>query len=255
MAGNNLINHLFTIFFTMRNIFLFISLAALVFSSCRFVEGQRIHGDGNVTHEQRTVPGFTGVETHGSIDIEVTQGDYNVKVESDQNVIPYILTEVVNGRLQVRFKDGFNSFNYTKAIVYVTAPTLTAFEIHGSGNINGKGVINGNDASEVTVSGSGNVTLALHCPALTTQTHGSGDIALTGETKDLSTSVSGSGNVHAFDLKAENVKTSTHGSGDIETSAAVKLEAEIYGSGNVTYKGSPQINTESHGSGSVRHEG
>lgn len=238
----------------MKKIFLFAALAATVITSCRFVEGQRVHGDGNVTREQRTVSGFTGVETHGSIDIEVTQGDYNVKVESDQNIIPYILTEVVNGRLQVRFKDGFNSFSYTRAIVYVAAPTLNAFEIHGSGNINGKGMINGNDPAEIEVSGSGNVTLALHCPGLTTETHGSGDISLAGETKDLSAGISGSGNVHAFDLKAENVKTTTHGSGDIETSASAKLDAEIYGSGNVTYKGSPQINTESHGSGSVRHE-
>ncbi len=238
----------------MKNIFLFAAASAIIFTSCRFVEGQRVQGDGNVTHEKRTVTGFTGVETHGSIDIEVTQGDYKVVVESDQNIIPYILTEVVDGHLQVRFKDGYNSFNYTRAVVYVSAPTLRAFGVHGSGNINGKGMISGNDAADIEVSGSGNVNLALHCPGLTTETHGSGDISLSGETKDLSTSVSGSGNVHAFDMKAENVKTSTHGSGDIETSASVKLDAEIYGSGNVSYKGSPQISTESHGSGSIRHE-
>jgi len=238
----------------MKNIFLLAAMSAMIFTSCRFVEGQRVRGDGNVTQEKRTVSNFTGVETHGSIDIEVTQGDYKVLVESDQNIIPYILTEVVDGRLQVRFKDGFNISNYSKAVVYVTAPSLRVFGIHGSGNINGKGTITGNDPADVMVSGSGNVNVALHCPGVTTEIHGSGNVSLAGETKDMSASVSGSGNVYAFDLKAENVKTSTHGSGDIETSASAKLDAEIYGSGNVSYKGSPQISTESHGSGSIRHE-
>lgn len=238
----------------MKNIFLYTAIAAIAFSSCRFIEGQRINGDGHVTRQQRSASNFNGVETHGSIDIEVLQGDYKIEVESDENIIPYILTEVVDGRLQVRFKDEFSSIHVTKAVVYVTAPSLHSFGIFGSGNINGKGVINASEAADLIVSGSGNITLAIHCPALTSETHGSGDIYLSGETKDMSTSISGSGNVHAFDLKAENVKTSIHGSGDMEVSASVKLDAEIYGSGNVDYKGSPQISTESHGSGTIRHE-
>src|SRR5437868_7649393 len=93
--GRKSSNQLFTHnFLAMKNISLFAAAVAIIFSSCRFVEGQRIRGDGNVRTEQRNVTGFSGVETHGSIDIEVTQGDYKITVESDQNIIPYILTEV-----------------------------------------------------------------------------------------------------------------------------------------------------------------
>ncbi|MEJ0105333.1 MAG: head GIN domain-containing protein [Bacteroidota bacterium] len=237
----------------MKNIFLSAIAMAVIFTSCRFVEGQRIKGDGNVSTEKRSVTGFTGVETHGSIDIEISQGDYKVTVESDQNIIPYIVTEVVNGHLQVRFKDDFHGYNYSSAKVYVTAPALNAFEVHGSGNINGKGLISDNGSMEINVSGSGDVELDLHSPSVSTETYGSGNITLGGETKDFSTSVSGSGDVHAFDLKAETVKTSIHGSGNTEVSASVKLESGIFGSGDVNYKGSPQVNTETHGSGSLNH--
>jgi hypothetical protein len=237
----------------MKNIFLLGIVIAVAFTSCRFVEGQGLQGNGNVSTEQRTVTGFTGVETHGSIDIEVTQGDFKVKVESDQNIIPYILTEVTNGRLIVRFKDDFHGYHYSSAKVFVTAPALNAFEIHGSGNINSIGTISDNNSMTINVSGSGDVKLDLHSPSITTETYGSGNITLDGETKDFSTSINGSGDVHAFGLQAENVKTSVHGSGDTEVSASQKLESGIFGSGDVEYKGSPQISTETHGSGSVNH--
>jgi hypothetical protein len=236
----------------MKNIFLLGIVIAVAFTSCRFVEGQNIKGNGNVSTENRNVTGFTGVQTHGSIDIEVSQGDYKIVVESDQNIIPYIVTEISGTNLIVRFKEEFHGYHYSSAKVYVTAPSLNAFEIHGSGNINGKGLITDSNAMTLNVSGSGDVNLDLHSPSITTETFGSGNISLDGETKDFSSSINGSGDVHAFGLIAENVKTSVHGSGDAEVSASVKLESGIFGSGDVTYKGSPQVNTETHGSGSMR---
>ena len=237
----------------MKYIFLIGIVIAVAFTSCRFVEGQTIRGNGNVNKEQRNVTGFTGVQTHGSIDIEVSQGDYKIVVESDQNIIPYIITEISGSNLIVRFKEDFNGYNFSTAKVHVTAPSLTAFEVHGSGNIDGNGLITDNNSMEITVSGSGDVKLDLHSPSITSETHGSGNITLDGETKDFSTSISGSGDVHAFGLKAESVKTSVHGSGDTEVSASQKLETGIFGSGNVDYKGTPQLNSQTHGSGSINH--
>ncbi|MGC4037101.1 MAG: head GIN domain-containing protein [Chitinophagaceae bacterium] len=235
----------------MKHILLFSSILIIIFSSCRFVEGRRVRGDGHVITQQRSITGFSGVETHGSINLEVSQGDFKVVVESDENIIPEIVTEVQGGRLLVHFTDGFNSFSYTNATVYITAPDLNAFETHGSGNIESKGTINTGNKAEINVSGSGDITLSLHSPQVTSETYGSGNVTLSGETKDFSASISGSGDVHAFDLKAENVETSTHGSGNTEVYSSVKLTSEIYGSGDITYKGNPQISTQTHGSGAV----
>jgi hypothetical protein len=235
----------------MKNNLFFGLVLMVAFTSCRFVEGQRVKGNGNIRTEQRSVTGFSGVETHGSIDIEVTQGDYKVVVESDENIIPEIVTEVENGRLIVHFKEGFTSFSYSSAKVYVTAPSLNALGVHGSGNIESKGTISNNDKMEIVVSGSGDIHADIHSPSVSSETNGSGNITLTGETKDFSSSISGSGDVHAYDLKSEIVKTSTHGSGNMEVSASVKLESGIFGSGDVDYKGSPQVSSEVHGSGSI----
>jgi len=237
----------------MKYNFLLLLFTGVVFSSCRFVESRGVKGNGNIKTEQRSITGFSGVETHGSIDIEVSQGDYKVVVESDENIIPEIVTEVQNNRLIVHFKEGFNSFSYSSAKVYVTAPALNALGVHGSGNINSKGTISNNDKMEIVVSGSGDINADIHSPSVTSETNGSGSTTLSGETKDFSSSISGSGDVHAFDLKSETANTSTHGSGNTEVNAAVKLDIGIFGSGDVNYKGTPQISSETHGSGSISH--
>jgi hypothetical protein len=201
--------------------------------------------------EQRNLTGFTGVETHGSIDIIASQGNYNIKIEADQNLLQYVETNIENGRLIVRFKDGISLMDFNGAKVYVTAPELNAFETHGSGNISSQGKISDKNKIDIAISGSGDIQLELDCPEIKTGTHGSGNITLSGETKNLSSRTSGSGDVKAANLKAESVKVSIHGSGDTEVFASESLEADISGSGDVHYKGAPKVNTSVHGSGSV----
>jgi hypothetical protein len=225
--------------------------SVLVMSSCRYRHGKRVTGNGKEATAQRNLTGFTGVETHGDIDVVVSQGDFNVKVAAEENLLQYIETRVENGRLIVDFRDGISLMDHHDAKVYVTAPELNAFETHGSGNISSEGKIADKNKIGIDISGSGDVELTLDCPEINTSTDGSGDITLKGETKNVTCKTSGSGDLMAADLKAENVKVSVHGSGDAEVFASESLEVEISGSGDVHYKGAPRISTTVHGSGSV----
>ncbi len=236
----------------MKKLLFVLPVAVLLLASCRYMGGKRIRGNGVVGKEQRSVTGFTGVETHGSIDLFVTQGAFKIEVEADQNILPYIETNVENGRLMVHFRDGIWLSNYHEARVYITAPVLHDFEVHGSGNISSGGKIADSSGMTTRISGSGDISLDINAPTINTETHGSGNTTLAGETKDLSSLISGSGNVKAGDLKAENVKVSVHGSGDTDVFAASSLDVHISGSGDIRYKGSPRMTTEIHGSGTVK---
>jgi len=235
----------------MKKILFLLAAFFTVMASCHFVNGKHVSGNGNVSTEQRSITGFSGVETHGAIDIIATQGNYAVKVETDQNLLQYIETNVENGRLIVRFRRGISLYNFRTAKVYVSAPGLNAFETHGSGNITGEGKIADKNKIDIEVAGSGNIQLNMDCPQIKTATHGSGNITLNGETKDLSCQTNGSGDLKAAGLKAETVKVSIHGSGNNEVFASESLEVEIFGSGDVHYRGEPRVNTTVHGSGAV----
>jgi len=235
----------------MNKLFFFLIAIAAVNASCRYTHGKRVSGNGHRSNEQRNVTGFTGVETHGSIDIVALQGDYSVKVEADQNLLQYIETNMQDGRLIVRFKEGISLYNAGNAKVVVSAPELNALETHGSGNISSQGKLTNKNKMNIYISGSGDIQLEADCPDIRTETHGSGNITLQGNTKTLSCKTSGSGDIKAADLKAESVTVSIHGSGDNEVFASESLDIEIFGSGDVHYRGQPKISTAVHGSGAV----
>jgi hypothetical protein len=235
----------------MIKLFFLLSVPMLFMSSCRYVHGRHVSGNGSTGTETRAVNGFTGVETRGAIDLVVRQGDFNVKVEADQNLLQYIETTVENGHLVVGFRNGISIEDINTARVYVSAPELNDLETHGSGNISGEGKISDKNKIVINVSGSGDIELHIDCPAVVTETHGSGNITIDGDSKSLSTTVTGSGDVKLAGLKAETVKASIHGSGNTEVFASESLDVEIFGSGDVHYRGEPKISSSIHGSGEV----
>jgi hypothetical protein len=234
----------------MKNIFILLGVA-VIFNAC----GPTITGNGNVHTEKRNTGDFSGVHTSGSIDVEITSGDsYAVSVEDDDNILPYIITEVEGGNLNVHYKNGF-SINNDHAKVYVTAPSLDKIGISGSGNITTKNVVKSSNKIEVNTSGSGDLHAELDAPSVDADIAGSGNISLSGRTKDFSATTSGSGDFKCSDLQSENTIVDITGSGNAHVFASVHLKASVTGSGDVYYRGNPS-SPETHitGSGSVQPE-
>lgn len=215
----------------MKRIFICALLAATIsMSAC---EKDRITGSGSVKTEERTLTGFTKVSTSGSTNVFITQGaEFNVMVKAYENLIPYLETEVVNGTLEVHYKENTNVKN-DNSEVYITLPALTGAYISGSANIETDGIFNGSTL-EASISGSGNLTFDA------------------GTYDEFNYSSSGSGNLKAFGVTTKYSDISISGSGNAETTATQSLNVRISGSGTVYYKGDPEtVDTEISGSGKV----
>jgi len=132
-------------------------LAGFGLASCRNVH--RRHDRDDLSKESRPVSGFTGVSTNGSIDIVASQGDYNVRVEAEHRTLKNIETEVKDGKLVVRFRDGWSWFDAGPVTVYVSAPVINRLETHGSGDISGDNTIRDSSRIDLLVSGSGDIHL------------------------------------------------------------------------------------------------
>jgi len=112
----------------MKNLIL-LFVASIVFASCASVSG-----NGNVRDENRTIPAVQAVKTSGSIDVEIKEGnDYSMVVENDENLIPYVITDVNDGVLNIHYKNGYSIMN-DHAKVIVTAPSLNKLITSGSGD-------------------------------------------------------------------------------------------------------------------------
>ncbi len=247
----------------------FVLFAALLLGGCAPV----VQGSGNVVSEERPVSGFDQVALLGVGDVIITQGEAeSLLIEAEDNLLPYITSEVRNGKLEIGYKPEMAfSFRPTRPIKFhVAMKTVTAVELSGSGNISAENLVA--DELKLTLSGSGNIHIdRLDAGALRSSLSGSGDLevasisaktvdttlsgsgkcALSGQAADQSMRISGSGNYRAADLESRRASLTITGSGDVEAWVTEKLDVSVTGSGDIRYYGAPDISEHITGSGSL----
>jgi len=192
-----------------------------------------VAGSGKIVTEPRTVAGFSTVSLSGSGQVLIEQtGTESLTVTTDDNLLPYIRTEVHGNTLELGTKDPMTSLNPSRDIVYkLTVKKLDGLDISGSGQADVKGLTQ--DQLQVRISGSG-------------------DVSGQGTADDLDLRISGSGSYRGPELKSKHARVGVSGSGNAVVSASETLNANVSGSGTVEYVGDPQVTQNVSGSGSVR---
>lgn len=221
----------------------------LLITSSFFISCNQISGNGNVITENRNISKINEIRNSGSINVEIRKGSgYFVSVEDDENLLPYIITEVNGHTLNIHYKNGI-SINNDHASVVVTVPSLESITSSGSGNITGNDVIKSDKEFEIHATGSGDIDIHVDAPSVKVSGSGSGNIQLSGRTRDFDGRMSGSGDLLCANLQSENTSVTISGSGNASVFASVQLKARTTGSGDISYSGNPQ-KEDLHKSGS-----
>ncbi len=230
---------------------LFLSLVSIASQA----SWETIKGNGNLKKETRSATGYTGIQLQGSMNVLVAYGNSgNIKVEGDENLLPYIETVVENGNLIIKTKNRVNLKSKNKLTIYTSMTRLTSLVVSGSGNIKGDGGFTNRDKTEVKISGSGNIAMGVDSfNELDIAISGSGNVVLSGNNcNNISAAISGSGNIDCSDFKTNDVFAKVSGSGDIRVNSSQSIDAKISGSGNIYYKGAAtKLNLKSSGSGKI----
>lgn len=227
-----------------------ICLATILTPSCRHC----IEGNSNIIVEDRTsrLDGFTEVISNSNCNLYIGQGaDYNVKVEGDDNIIPYIKVFTNNSRLTIETSSN-KCFNSSYPInVYIKMNELTRLTLNGSGDIECDSMFVGD--CRVFLFGSGNIDFRyIDAREIDAEIAGSGNINLIGNSNYTNLSIEGSGDIRAYKLYSGEVKASIEGSGNIYCFFYDLLTADIYGSGNIFFKGdSRRVQYRIDGSGKL----
>lgn len=231
-------------------------IVIIVLSSCQFLGGERVSGNGHVITQAKNVSPFTNVEVSGAVKVHILQNaNTSVKIEADENLLQFIEVYNNGSTLVIRTRDGFNLEPSREVNAYVVSPTFKDIDVSGSCDIIGDAPINSDEALSLHTSGSGDMMMQVNAPKVSAEVSGSGTINLKGQATDFEAHVSGSGDVKCFDLNTDNTKLDLSGASDAQVTANKKLDVEVSGSGNVEYKGNPQINQSISGSGGVKKVG
>ena len=189
-----------------------------------------IQGSGNIISESRELNNFTSIILLGSIDVNIkTSESNNCVVVADDNLIPYIKTEVVNNKLNISLNESYSSEE--KLVVNINTPNYDEVSLSGSGNINILDFKNNNLSLNIS---------------------GSGNIIGNGEVETLVVKINGSGNLMSKEIKSKFATITINGSGDAEVFASDSISAKINGSGNIKYFGNPEnVDSIINGSGDI----
>jgi hypothetical protein len=243
----------------MKNIALALTLGLLLLSgSSAFASGDYeddhgwVVGSGDVQTENRDVPSFTAIDLEGSGDVTIRQSAFQgVSVEADENVLPLVKTEVVDGVLHLGFVRGAHVTHLTRLSFSVAAPRVDGITISGSGNARTATSVRTDDM-RLEIRGSGNIDCDTRASTLNAAIGGSGGITVRGRVDQVSVTIDGSGSVRAHELKSSDASVRVNGSGDAMIYATDTVNISIAGSGSVLYGGGARATVRSSGSGTAK---
>lgn len=228
-------------------------LTGMLFSSCHYVTGDKIKGNGKVVTQNRSFSGFTGVDVSNAIQLYVKQDTaFSVKVETDDNLQQYILVRQDGSTLYIKQKDNTNLDATGKIKVYVSAPLFKSLEASGACDIKGETLLTATDEIDVDVSGASSAELELKTPKVSGEMTGASHLKLKGQTKDLHINGSGASHAYCYDLLSENANVDVAGASSAEVFASVKLAADASGASHIKYKGNAEVGQNVSGAASVK---
>lgn len=212
---------------------------------------QIVKGNRNIITKERVTSNYNKVTVTGSFDVTLVSGtEGNLILEIESNLEEYLVTEVKNGTLKIKWKKGVRITSKKGVKIIVPFEKIDGVILAGAGNITTKDIIIA-DKLELKVAGSGDLNLVVKATSIESAIAGSGNIKISGSADTLESRIAGSGDFEGFDLKVTDADFKISGSGTIKASVHENLNARISGSGDVYYKGNPKTDVKISGSGSV----
>lgn len=210
-----------------------------------------VRGEGPLRTETRDVRDFHAVDVGLPGAVEVSVADhFSVEIQAQENLVPFLKTEVKDGELQLYFDRSVSDAKDLK--VRITAPAYDALALSGSATMRVLTPLQG-DKLDLSIGGSGSIDLPqADVHNLKCSIAGSGDIRVSGKAQAVEYSIAGSGDITAKALQADTGKAAISGSGTVTCNVTQTLKAEIAGSGDIYYTGSPSVDTDIAGSGKVK---
>lgn len=146
--------------------------AVLLFSSCGDMTvstgdgSDSVKGNGKVTTEEREIEPFNQIVLEGVFNVYLLQKEKeSIRVETDENVLPYIITEVENNVLTIKLKDDSKISKMKKINVYITLADINKIETKGVGLLHCMGKLNLRTI-DLNLKGVGASKLNLDCETL-----------------------------------------------------------------------------------------
>jgi hypothetical protein len=209
-----------------------------------------------MVEEERQVGSFTGVALGGIGDLTIELSEEEtLHIESEDNILRYIETEVRDETLRIQTRDKINLKPNRSIRYHLTVKELDTIVLSGLGDIEVPDLETSRFA--VRISGMGNIRAGeLNADRLDGIISGMGDLEIAGgQVEAQNIIISGVGEYRAGNVRSDAIEITTSGVGNATVWATETLDVLLSGSGSVYYYGTPKIDFSRSGSGTLNSLG
>jgi hypothetical protein len=186
-------------------------------------------GEGAVIAESRQTDAFSGIESGGGVHVAVTIGPASsLAIQAQANILPLIVTEVVDGTLRIRSSKGYTTSETVD--VTITTPHLDRIVLNGGSH----GDIDGLTADVLDVRVSGGAVLTAN-----------------GTAKALSLDFNGGSVGHMDGLTATTIKLDLTGGSRVDVRATELVSGSATGGSHVSVAGGAEASVNTTGGSEV----
>ncbi len=226
---------------------LLLCVFVILLSACGFmsravsVSQKTVVGSGVVVREERPLGSIHAVDVRGFGTLIITPGEQeSLVIEAEDNLIPYLVSEVRGGCLYLRTRPLF-SFQSSKPIRYhLTVRALDKMRVEGFAAVEAAGFdFNQLDAR---LDGYGQISLSgARIGQLDARLGGFSQLNAQGSADSQSLNLSGYAQVQAAGLVSRDAHVRMGGSSQAEIQVTDTLDARVDDSARLSYAGAPQV--------------
>lgn len=224
-------------------------LLSLAIVGCNGFLESGTRGSGVSKSEIREVSTFTKLRITLPAHVEVVRGEIpTLEVTTDDNLVPFILTQMNGDELVISSRGSFNTSIGIQ--VKITASALTRIETSSASQLDVQDATA--DDLELVLSGASHIDWSGNAKKLSTTASGASQATLKSPINDLDIELSGASELHGFDATTANAQIKASGASRVEVNVAGKLDAKASGASTIVYAGNPQATTKATGASTIR---
>lgn len=225
-------------------------LIVLTLTSCNanLNLGNGVDGSGNIIIEKRTInENFDKISSSTGVTVIVEQGTpTDIEVETDDNLMQYVITKVENGTLIVKIEGNINTMSSID--VRVKMNSIVGLEASSGSSITSKNTLKGNTIAVKSSSGS-EIEAVLEYENVSCESSSGSNITVSGKTLKLETASSSGSEIDANQLAANDVFAQSSSGSSTSVKPIVKLDAKASSGSSIDYVQTPKTITKEETSG------
>ncbi len=202
--------------------------------------------------ETRDLRDFTRIKACCGFEVELMEGDFEVRVEAESNLLEYVKTEVNGSELSLGWKQNTNINTNETVRIFISLPKLQGLDGSSGCDFSGKSVFYGEDLN-LEASSAATIALEFEGEEVEASASSGARISLAGKGREIDADASSGSAVEASGFLTEDARADASSGARVEVSASRKLRADASSGARVRYGGNPaDMDTDASSGGSVR---